>query len=151
MAKEGTAVLLGAGALAVGAGIWWWTSRAAAAAISGDLVAPIIWYDGLAGWEVLSPGRNVPQGADIYLGIPWQNTSEVDIRGHVALLVTSPVGGAVNLAATENQDRLAPPRDGWIVMFEPFNTSLLGIYTLSFVLSAEGKTLATLTTSVAVT
>lgn len=119
--------------------------------LTGELAAPIIWYSGLAGWEVLLPSRIVPPDTDIYIASYWVNTSGVNVRGHIEMAVIYPDGSTVYPAATSGQDVLLSPGGGIGVNFAPFNTSQGGFYTVSFVLTAEGEVLDTQVTGVVVT
>ncbi len=106
---------------------------------AGSVGLGIIWYDGLAGWESLYSGRQVPTGKNIYLAPQWINTSSFNIVGHIDLTLDGTA-----LSATLNQDREAAPNNGWYVQFTPVVLSA-GIHTFVVKLSSGGQVLDTKT------
>ncbi|GAJ22282.1 unnamed protein product, partial [marine sediment metagenome] len=89
---------------------------AAVAPITGEIVAVRMYYEG-ADWETVwalpgvpgvIPGK-IPLNSEIYLTPTWENTSIVDIVGHVELKVTYPDGTERTLSAASGQDSKRSP------------------------------------------
>jgi len=109
--------------------------------ISGRIHSVLIWYEPLTYWEAVTPGREIPIDAKIYLAPGWVNESEVNIAGHIDLIVTYPDGSEVSLIAVTNQDREATPGNGWSIQFQPFASTQEGTYSLTATLSSNGQVL----------
>ncbi|GAH19780.1 unnamed protein product, partial [marine sediment metagenome] len=114
-------------------------------AIAGSIGPGVIWYEGLAGWESVISGREIPLNTEIHLGPWWINKSSINIVGHVDLSVTYPDGAEHALSATINQDKEVAPSNGCTVGFEPFVSSQEGTYTVVATLSSAGQVLDSVT------
>lgn len=113
----------------------------------GDCAVPLvgsigpgqIWYEGLADWEVIVSGREIPMNMDISLAAAWVNELETNAVGNVHLSIVCPDGATITPAAVLNQDKEAPPGQGWTVEFKPFRSSLQGTYTATATFSSFGQ------------
>jgi len=95
-------------------------------------INPGVIYDAALGrWVRITDGMPIGYGLENVLSPEWINNSDIPIAGHVTLRVTYPDGSSIDLAATQFQDRVADPMDGWLVEFEPFITSQEGTYILT--------------------
>jgi hypothetical protein len=103
---------------------------AQAPTLAGRIQTVLYWYEGLSGWVALDPKAppSVPQGTAFYLAIGWVNGSNVNMTGHVDLIITGPDGAQVTPAATGQQDQAAAPGNGFIVNFEPVTLDQAGAY-----------------------
>lgn len=122
-----------------------------ATALTGEIGPGVIIYEGLAGWEEVVSGREIPWNKDIYLAPYWVNTSPVDIVGHIRLTITYPNGYVVKKGATWQQDMTAAPGEGFYVAFEPFLPDTEGVYSVLIGLSTDGKALDSETFTLVVT
>jgi hypothetical protein len=110
---------------------------AQAPSLAGSIQQVLYWYEGLASWVGLDPNAppQVPQGTAFYLAVGWVNQSNVNITGHVEVIITKPDGTQVTPAATAQQDQVATPGNGWIVTFEAVALDQVGAYQGRAVLS----------------
>lgn len=113
--------------------------------IAGSIDPGRIWYEGLVGWKFIIPNIEIPLNEEIHLAPLWINKSEINIVGHVDLVVTYPDGTKAFLSAVLNQDKEAAPNSGYFVQFAPFISSQEGTYTLEATLSSAGQVLDSVT------
>jgi len=114
---------------------------AVALPLAGRIIQVVIWYEGLAGWEGVTSGREIPLNQEIILAVGWLNDSEVNIFGHVDLEITYPDGTRETLSATYGQDTEGSLGSGDVVKFQPFVSTQEGTYTLTATLSSAGQVL----------
>ena len=113
--------------------------------LAGRIGPGLIWSKSLVYWHPVTTGMEIPLNEEVYLQPVWVNDSEINIVGHVDLVVTYPDGTKHTLLATQNQDREATPGSGYYVQFEPFTTSQEGTYTVTATLSSAGQVLDSVT------
>jgi len=106
------------------------TVSAPAPSIQGSIVGLTYWHQGLPGWLELNPESllQLARDTDLYLAVWWINTGDTDIRGHVGLEVTLPDQSKMVIEATQNQDLLASPDNGYGVVFDKISLSQVGSY-----------------------
>jgi len=107
--------------------------------IAGSIYPGLIWSESLELWQNITPGMGIALNEEITVSPEWLNDSEIDIVGHVDLVVTYPDSTQHTLSAVLNQDKEAAPNNGWHVQFAPFLSSQEGTYTLMATLSSGGQ------------
>jgi hypothetical protein len=106
------------------------TVSAPAPSIQGSIVGLTYWHQGLPDWLELNPQSlsQLARGTDLYLAVWWLNTGDTNIHGHVDLEVTLPEQSKMVIEATQNQDMLASPGNGYGVVFDKITLSQIGSY-----------------------
>ena len=77
---------------------------------------------------------------EIHIAVAWTNQSDVPVKGHIDITLTSPTGIAYTPLAVRNQDKFADPTYGWLVTFAPVVLNEAGKWTLEMVLIGTAST-----------